>query len=115
MSTINYWAMRCTPLFEGEVEVEVSDKSPAKETIFVAANRIGSEKCKLRAGTIRSCHCNYEQKALIPLGLLACCPFAQTASTFAGSSCILRFEQGEQPEMQGCLGTRTTGILQVEC
>jgi len=46
VSTINYWALRCLPIFEGDLAQD------GHITAFVAANRCGSEKggnCAIRA------------------------------------------------------------------
>ncbi|CDU25283.1 related to NTA1-Amidase [Sporisorium scitamineum] len=84
LSTINYWALRCRPLFDPEhssshssIPSTIAQSDP---TYLVATNRCGNEAPAL----------------------------------FAGSSCILQMKQGKRPLLLDSLGATEQACLVVE-
>lgn len=51
LSTINYWAMRCRPLFDQDRSSKSSTIGQSKPTYLVATNRCGSEATSVFAGS----------------------------------------------------------------
>ncbi|EPQ30989.1 uncharacterized protein PFL1_01178 [Pseudozyma flocculosa PF-1] len=86
-SSIQYWALRCAPLFDPEAGAAQATADGAEApprplttdntTFLVAANRTGTEG----------------------------------KSTFAGSSCVLRMRHGERPELLAALGVHDEAVL----